>query len=96
MPLKSTGVLHLDQTAIYAIKVDSPFGAQIAERFRQFLKEQLEEGVERISVPGRIVGTTRLFTGQVVPVIHPVLRGMYSWTIEALVKAATGGADSKK
>jgi cyanobactin maturation PatA/PatG family protease len=89
-------ILYLDQTAIYAIEVDGPFGAQIGERLRQFLREQFEEGVERISVPGRIVGTTRLFTGQVVPVIHPVLRGMYSWTTEALVKTATGGAAGKK
>lgn len=89
-------ILHLDQTAIYAIEVEGPFGAQIGERLRQFMKEQMEEGVERISVPGKIVGTRRLFTGQVVPMIRPVLRGMYSWTTEALVRTATGGSANKK
>src|SRR5262249_47861479 len=39
-------ILNLDQTAIYAIEVDGPFGAEIGKRLRQFLKEQLEEGVE--------------------------------------------------
>ncbi|MDQ3948486.1 MAG: PatA/PatG family cyanobactin maturation protease [Thermoproteota archaeon] len=92
--------LNLDQTTIYAIGVEGPFATQISERLRQFLRQQIEEGVERISVPGRIVGSKRLFTGQVVPVIHPVLRGMYSWTTKALVKSivgsATGAAASKK
>jgi cyanobactin maturation PatA/PatG family protease len=95
-----TWTLNLDQTTIYAIEAYGPFATQISERLRQFLKQQLEEGVERISVPGRIVGSKRLFTGQVVPVIYPVLRGMYSWTTKALVKSfvgsATANAASKK
>src|SRR5262249_32042699 len=80
----------LDATPIYAIRPDGGFAGEAYERLRQFLREQLTEGVERISVPGWIVGSVRLFTGQVVPVIHPVLRGMYSWTTRALVAAVCG------
>ena len=57
---------------------------------QEFLHEQVGHGVERVSIPGWIVGSVRLFTGQEVPVIHPVLRGMYSWTTNALVGAVCG------
>src|SRR5262249_5087667 len=82
--------LDLAATPIYAIRRDGGFAGEAYERLRQFLREQLTEGVERISVLGWIVGSVRLFTGQVVPVIHPVLRGMYSWTTRALVEAVCG------
>ncbi len=85
-----TWTLNLDQTAIYAIEAHGPFAPQIFERLRQFLKQQIEEGAERISVPGRIVGNKRLISGQVVPVIYPVLRGMYSWTTKALINSSSG------
>jgi hypothetical protein len=44
-------------------------------------------GAQRVSIPGVIVGQTRLFTGEVVPVIVPDHRGMFSWTTEALTAA---------
>ncbi|NES82681.1 MAG: PatA/PatG family cyanobactin maturation protease, partial [Moorea sp. SIO2B7] len=84
--------LNWDATPIYAIQ---PFGAYAErgyERLRQFLKEQLEEGVERISVPGVIMGQVMLMSGQTVPVIVPTLRCMYSWTTSALIKAVCGNA----
>src|SRR5262245_15836848 len=57
--------LNLDATSVYAIQPQGSFGREIAERLRQFLKEQLKEGVERVSVPGWIIGSARLLTGQV-------------------------------
>jgi cyanobactin maturation PatA/PatG family protease len=91
--------LNLDATPIYAIKADgAAFASQVYDRLRQFLREQLMEGVERVervSIPGWMMGNARLFTGQVVPVIHPVLRGMYSWSTRALVKAVCGSPPSK-
>ncbi|HEY3392465.1 MAG TPA: PatA/PatG family cyanobactin maturation protease [Lacipirellulaceae bacterium] len=83
--------LNLDATPIYAIQPHGVYGREIGDRLRQFLREQVTEGVERVSVPGSILGSARLFTGQVVPVIHPALRGMYSWTTRALVQATVGG-----
>jgi cyanobactin maturation PatA/PatG family protease len=48
--------------------------------------------VERVSIPGRIVGKIRLLSGQIVPVIWPEIRGMYSWTTGALVNSVVGEA----
>ncbi len=82
--------LHLDATAIYAVAPSGPFAQVGYERLREFLKAGPEEGVERISVPGIVSGTVRLFNGQRLPVIRPELRGMYSWSTDALVAAVVG------
>ncbi|BDM83090.1 S8 family peptidase [Acaryochloris marina] len=82
--------LSLDATPIYAIQPFGAYAEQGYERLRQFLKEQLEEGVERISAPGVIVGQVTLMSGQTVPVILPTLRCMYSWTTSALIKTVCG------
>jgi cyanobactin maturation PatA/PatG family protease len=82
--------LNLDATPVYAIRPQGAFAREGYERLRQFLLEQIEEGVERISVPGIITGQAQLMSGQVVPVIQPDLRGMYSWTTAALVEAVCG------
>ncbi len=87
--------LHLDATAVYAIAPGGPFAQVAYEWLRKFLREQLEEGVERISVPGTLAGTARLFNGQTVPVIWPELRGMYSWSTEALVGAVLDKAPAE-
>ena len=81
--------LRLDQTPIYAVQPRGSFGSDGYQRLRRFLGEQVTDGVERISVPGVIGGRTTLFTGETVPVIWPEIRGMYSWTTNALLKAVT-------
>jgi serine/threonine protein kinase len=82
--------LNIDATPIYAVRPAGPFAGVAFERLREFLASQLNEGVERISVPGRISGRATLFSGQVVPVITPELRGMYSWSTDALITAVLG------
>lgn len=82
--------LILDATPIYAVQPYGSFGREIGERLRRFLNEQYSEGVERVSIPGWTVGSARLLSGQVVPLIHPTLRGMYSWTTRALVETILG------
>lgn len=55
--------------------------------------------IERVSIAGNIVGETRLYNGTVVPVISPILRGMFSWSSAALAGAslkAKSGAAAKK
>ena len=84
--------LNLDATPIYAIQPVGPFAASGYERLREALRAQLHEGVELISVPGVIGGSTRLQSGQVVPVIVPAMRGMYSWATEPLVVHVLGAA----
>jgi cyanobactin maturation PatA/PatG family protease len=80
---------------IYAIQPAGPFAAEVYARLREFLNGQINEGVERCCVPGVVAGQAVLLNGQVVPVIYPELRGMYSWDTNALVEAATGKAPAE-
>jgi cyanobactin maturation PatA/PatG family protease len=82
--------LNLDATPIYAIKPAGAFGTNTYERLREFLQGQVHEGVEIVSIPGVIVGTTRLQSGQVVPTVMRAVRGMYSWATKPLVKHVLG------
>jgi hypothetical protein len=91
--------LSLDATPIYAIEPHGAFASDTYKLLRQFLREQLGEAVERVSIPGHVSGSARLFNGQVVPVIHPEPRGLFNWTTAALVEAVAGKplpADAKQ
>ncbi|MEM1204844.1 MAG: S8 family serine peptidase [Acidobacteriota bacterium] len=90
-----TWILKLDSTPIYAVRPFGAYAEQTYKRLREFLTSQLEEGVERVSVPGHLSGHTTLFSGQVLPVIVPELRGMYSWSIQALVDACASSKQPK-
>lgn len=76
--------LNLDATPIYAIAPSGPFAGIVYDRLREFLGD---EGIERVAIPGYIGGTVRLMSGEVVPVIVPEVRGMYSWSVAALLDA---------
>ena len=82
--------LNLDATPIYAVQPAGPFAATGYERLREFLRGQSHEGVELISIPGVIAGSVRLQSGQVVPVVVPAIRGMYSWATKPLVQHVLG------
>lgn len=82
--------LNLDATPIYAIEPAGPFAAAGYERLRETLSGQFRDGVELVSVPGVIGGKVRLQSGQVVPVIVPALRGLFSWSTQALVEHVIG------
>jgi hypothetical protein len=84
--------LSVDGTVLYAVRPQGAFAADAYQELRRFLHSQLEEGVERVSIPGVVAGQATLLLGQVVPVIVPELRGMYSWTTAALVAAVAGPA----
>jgi hypothetical protein len=84
--------LSLDGTPIYAVRPQGPFAADVYKELRRFLREQLDEGVERVSIPGVVAGKATLLLGQVVPVVVPELRGMYSWTAAALADTVAGPA----
>lgn len=51
-----------------------------------------ESRLYRIALAGYLDGTKRLYNGTVVPVIRPVVRGMFNWDIERLAQAV--GNDS--
>ncbi|MBD2545078.1 PatA/PatG family cyanobactin maturation protease [Planktothricoides raciborskii] len=87
--------LNLEQNTLYALEPKGPFASDVYEIFLQMLAGQLEpetsdEFVERISVAARRTNrTVELFSGEVVPVVtvHD-LRGMYGWTVNALINPA--------
>lgn len=79
--------LNIEATPIYVVQPSGPFAAAGYERLREFLRDQTAGRIERVSVPGVIVGRARLASGQTLPVIWPELRGMYSWNTAALVRA---------
>ncbi len=89
--------LKIDGIPIYALVPDDQFAAYGFGRLVQFLHDQERNGIERISIAGTITGETRLFNGQVVPSISPILRGMFNWKSKALAKASVeaAGSDSK-
>jgi hypothetical protein len=78
--------LHLDDTPVYAIAPAGPFAGLVYERMRQFLNSQLQGNIGVVSLPGVLEGQVRLMSGQILPVVRPVLRGMYSWDVQELVK----------
>ncbi len=82
--------LSLDATPIYAIQAHGTFASEICQRLCEFFGDQTRGEVERVSIPGYIEGSARLSNGQIVPVILPDLRGMYSWNTATLVEAACG------
>jgi cyanobactin maturation PatA/PatG family protease len=66
------------------------------ERLRRAFQGQLQEGVEIVSVPGVIGGKARLLSGQVVPVIVPAVRGIFSWATQQIVRSLIGEPPEKR
>lgn len=87
-------VKHND-TPVYAIKPTGAYAIETYNQLLTFIKrrERMNEGnsgieakdahavqLDLVSIPGAIIGDTKLATGQVVPVIEPNLRGMINWS----------------
>ena len=83
-----------DATSVYAIHPVGPFASEGYELLRQFLREQVNGEIERVSVAGRTAGQIMLMSGQVVPVIWPEIRCMYSWDTKTLAGTVAGAAPS--
>jgi cyanobactin maturation PatA/PatG family protease len=82
--------LSLDSTIIYAVSPHGAFADVAYDRLREALEAQLNEGADRLSLPGLLSGSARLLNGQVVPVINPDIRGLFSWNMPTLVNAIYG------
>jgi cyanobactin maturation PatA/PatG family protease len=83
--------LNIDSTPIYRLIPNGPHSTIGFERVREFLESQQNGNIQRVSIPGNAMGTTTLLNGAKVTNVYPRLRGMYSWTTEALVGATTSG-----
>lgn len=92
--------LNLELTPIYAIEPVGAYAEQAYQHLISALKGQIKleddpEYISRVSIPGVLTGkTVRLFSGQVVPVIAPAVRGMYEWNVNQLVNAAVNATRS--
>ena len=78
--------LNLDATPIYAIMPMGAYANVVYERLRAFLRD---ENIERVSIPGYIRGSMKLLSGQTVPIIVPDVRGIYGWSVAALIENLT-------
>jgi cyanobactin maturation PatA/PatG family protease len=78
--------VNLDATPIYAIMPMGAYANVVYERLRAFLRD---ENIERVSIPGYVRGSIKLLSGQTVPVIIPDVRGMYGWSVAALIENLT-------
>jgi cyanobactin maturation PatA/PatG family protease len=88
-----TFVLRQGDTPIYAVQPVGPFaGETYVAMFKALTSSLDDEGSEqRVSIPGFISGSARLWNGMTIPVVCPDVRGMYKWrssTLIDLVRAA--------
>lgn len=86
--------LNQNDMPVYALRPAGSFTSEVYAAMRELLMDQLLEGAEQISVPGRMAGLVRLHSGQVTPVVEPAMQGMYSWTTAALVDSLRAEGDS--
>ncbi len=87
-----TWTLKIDGIPVYAIEPENQFVVLQYQQLVNFLYDQEKNGVERISIAGTVIGETRLFNGQIVPTIAPVLRGMFNWRSRDLATAVMSAA----
>jgi hypothetical protein len=83
--------LNIEQTPVYAIRPAGSFSTEAYQRLVAFLAGQVrpdsdDNFVSRVSIPATYTNdTVQLFSGQVVPVITPHVRGMYAWNERQLI-----------
>src|SRR5262249_50624576 len=94
--------LSLSGITRYVIRPAGPYARECYDRLRYFYSEQVRgevvdgqpnanRKVERVAVPGVIVGQATLLSGRSVPVIEPDLRGFCNWSIADIIKAVVDG-----
>lgn len=83
--------LNLDLTPIYALEAEVSYAESVYEILRAALRNQAlppedDDYISRVSIPGTLTSrTTRLFSGQLLPVVAVSRRGLYAWEEKALV-----------
>jgi len=88
--------LNIDSTPVYALYPNGSHAYLGHEIMQKLLAQQQNGSIQRISVPGISAGETTLLNGQKVANLFPRFRGVFSWTTEALVSAATGPKGTSK
>jgi cyanobactin maturation PatA/PatG family protease len=104
-PSESTKLIwtfNLELTPIYAIEAEVPFAREVYDFLRKALSGQIQKQdsrdyISRVSLPGKSTSrTARLYSGQVVPVIVAQNRGLWSWSVNALVEAVVHRFEAAK
>ena len=89
-------VLKQEERPMYAIQPSGPFAMRTYSRLVEFFDEQVSQVSERVSLPGYVVGKTKLLNGYEVPVVVPDARGLWNWSIEELIAAAFTDGEAEK
>lgn len=71
--------------------IDECQKAKEADLLKKTADDSHVDKIDRISIAGEIVDEVRLYNGQVVPVISPILRGMFGWNVKTLYDLNFGG-----
>jgi cyanobactin maturation PatA/PatG family protease len=104
-PSESTKLIwtfNLELTPIYAIEAEVPYAREVYAFLCKALKGQIQKEespdyVSRVSLSGKLTDrTVRLFSGQVVPVVVAQYRGLWSWSVKALVDTVSGRLEGAK
>jgi cyanobactin maturation PatA/PatG family protease len=83
--------LNLDLTPIYALEAEIAYPEDVYGTLRhalanQALPEDDSEHIAKVSIPGVLASrSVRLFSGQVLPVVVVQPRGLYEWSVRALI-----------
>lgn len=86
-----TWTLLQDTTPIYALLPAGPFAESAYGALRELFADQVAATVERVSVPGVVVGRATLSNGQVVPLVRVDPRGLHGWSTRTLLAALAPG-----
>jgi cyanobactin maturation PatA/PatG family protease len=97
-----TITLLQEGTPIYALHPFGPFAQATYQAILEALDpivsakqdEVAHRFMQRVSIPGMMVSSTRLMNGMTVPVVIPDLRGMYRWEPDQLVAGVRAAAAS--
>jgi cyanobactin maturation PatA/PatG family protease len=104
-PSESTKLIwtfNLELTPVYAIEAEVPYAREVYDFLRkglngQIQKENSPDYISRVSLPGILTGrTARLYSGQVVPVVVAQYRGLWSWSVNALIDAVVHRFEAAK
>ncbi|MGC7102944.1 S8 family serine peptidase [Amycolatopsis lurida] len=91
-----TWILDLDGIPLYALEPVGAYAPRVYHALTRLLGEQ--DSLERISVPGRLTGSTaRLLSGQVLPVVElETPRNLTGWQIHQITEQALPGQNTER
>lgn len=98
-PSESTKLIwtfNLELTPIYAIEAEMPYAREVYEFLRKALNGQIQKEdspdyISRVSLPGILTNrTVRLYSGQIIPAVVAQYRGLWSWSVNALIDTVVG------